>query len=407
MPQQAPTEKVLPEVLIVGAGIGGLILAILLEQLNIPYHIFERASEVKPLGSAMSFVGSIFPALEQLGIYEELVQVSKAYEEVQFYNTNCENIGTYDLKRCTIGTGYRSLIFSRPKFYEILCRRVPTHKISFKKKVLRSEEKEGKIHIYCSDNTVYSGDILIGADGAYSGVRQSLYKQMNAKGILPKEDLEAFSIGYTVIVGVANPSNSEKYPQLKEEGSSFSQVLYEGSSNCYIVTLPDNKISWGFGLQLPRDVLKADNFRNSEWGPESNDTSLNKYRDLKCPLGGTMGEIFDATPKHFISKVFLEEKLFKTWHHGRTVLLGDACHKLHPAGGQGAQQAIQDSIVLANCLYNMTDSSLKSIKTAFEEYYRQRYHRAELGFNTSVLMSKVMNGHPTPSLIVHKLLGYL
>lgn len=36
-----------------------------------------------------------------------------------------------------------------------------------------------------------------------------------------------------------------------------------------------------------------------------------------------MGEIMDDTPKELISKVFLEEKVFKTWYHGRTVLIGD------------------------------------------------------------------------------------
>lgn len=49
MTQNNPIEEK-PHILIVGAGIGGLMLAILLEQINIPYQIFERASEVKPLG---------------------------------------------------------------------------------------------------------------------------------------------------------------------------------------------------------------------------------------------------------------------------------------------------------------------------------------------------------------------
>ncbi|KAF9369778.1 hypothetical protein BGX21_005810, partial [Mortierella sp. AD011] len=50
MSQNIPDAKPRPEVLIVGAGIAGLTLAILLEQINIPYQIFERAEEVKPLG---------------------------------------------------------------------------------------------------------------------------------------------------------------------------------------------------------------------------------------------------------------------------------------------------------------------------------------------------------------------
>lgn len=128
-------------------------------------------------------------------------------------------------------TGYDLLAFSRPQLYEILRKRVPEHRISFKKKVLRSEEKEGKVIIHCSDNSAYSGDILVGADGAHSGVRQSLYRRLSEEGILPKSDLEAFSIGYTTIVGVASPSNPEKYPRLAEDGAAFQQILYNDSCN--------------------------------------------------------------------------------------------------------------------------------------------------------------------------------
>ncbi|KAF8965991.1 hypothetical protein BGZ46_000467, partial [Entomortierella lignicola] len=89
-------ENPRPEVLIVGAGIGGLMLAILLDQINIPYHIFERASEVKPLGSAMAFQGCTFPSLEQLGIYEELRKVSKPYNEIVFYNASLKKLGVHN-----------------------------------------------------------------------------------------------------------------------------------------------------------------------------------------------------------------------------------------------------------------------------------------------------------------------
>ncbi|KAF9370130.1 hypothetical protein BGX21_005673, partial [Mortierella sp. AD011] len=209
MSQPTSETKPRPEVLIVGAGIAGLTLAILLEQINIPYQIFERAEEVKPLGSAMSFTGSLFPALEQLGIYEELKQISKAYTSVEFCNACLKKMGNFSAEENYIASGYENLVFSRPRFHEILLKRVPEHKISFKKKVLRIEEKEGKVHIHCSDDTSYNGDILVGADGTYSEVRQNMYKLMDGKRALPKEDLEDFMVNYTTIVGVATPSNPE------------------------------------------------------------------------------------------------------------------------------------------------------------------------------------------------------
>ncbi|KAF8975403.1 hypothetical protein BGZ46_009148 [Entomortierella lignicola] len=402
MSQNVPVDNPRPQVLIIGAGIGGLILAMLLEQVDIPYHIFERASEVKQLGSAMALTAGTFPALEQIGVYNELVKVSKPYDAVRFFNGKNKEIGTFDADGLT-ATGYANRIFARPKFYDILRSRVPDHRISFKKKVLRTEEKDGKVIIHCSDNTTYTGDILVGADGAYSAVRQNMYKQMDEKGIIPKSDMEEFSISYITMVGVATPPNLEKYPQFKDENASFNQVIYGDGANCYVITLPNNQISWGFGIQLSKEAVKEMQFRNSEWGPEKNDSTLAKYRDFPCPLGGTMGDIFDATPKELISKVFLEEKMFKTWHNGRSVLLGDACHKLHPAGGQGGRNAIDDAVALANCIYFMKDSSESSIKSAFQDYYKQRYRLAEEEFNNSSFFSKVLNGQKLSERVIRYL----
>jgi hypothetical protein len=66
-------------------------------------------------------------------------------------------------------------------------------------------------------------------------------------------------------------------------------------------------------------------FRNSEWGPEAAESMAKDVRDFAIPHGEnrTIGDLIDMTPKERISKVMLEEKFFKTWHDGRTVLLGD------------------------------------------------------------------------------------
>jgi hypothetical protein len=51
---------------------------------------------------------------------------------------------------------------------------------------------------------------------------------------------------------------------------------------------------------------------------------IQQVRDFRVPFGNnTLGDLIDATPRENISKVFLEDKLFDTWNHGRTVLIGD------------------------------------------------------------------------------------
>ncbi len=69
---------------------------------------------------------------------------------------------------------------------------------------------------------------------------------------------------------------------------------------------------------------ESDTFRNTEWGPEAAETMCKQVRDFPVPRNGmTLGDLIDNTPKEYISKVMLEEKLFDTWYGGRMVLLGD------------------------------------------------------------------------------------
>lgn len=58
----------------------------------------------------------------------------------------------------------------------------------------------------------------------------------------------------------------------------------------------------------------------------------------------------------------------------------------------GAVNAMVDSVVLANCIYNMTDVTPSSITSVFEEYYKQRYHRLNYQFKRSQLMTSIMGG---------------
>ncbi|KAF8918259.1 hypothetical protein BGZ58_004912, partial [Dissophora ornata] len=154
----------------------------------------------------------------------------------------------------------------------------------------------------------YQGDILIGANGADCGVRQSLQKQLNEKNLIPKEDLESMSIGYVSMVG-----NRKETDKLSEK-------------------------------------VRTQHFLNSEWGPEANEAMVKESEDKPCPLEGKMGDIIEATPKDLISKCY------------------------------------------ANCLFSIRNSSPKSITAAFEEYYTQRFHRAEEQLLLSGTMGKLTSG---------------
>ncbi|KAF9125075.1 hypothetical protein BGW39_007675 [Mortierella sp. 14UC] len=392
------TDK--PTVLIVGAGLGGLMLGALLEKSGVPYTIFERASAVKPLGSGMAVGPTLLPVFLQLGIYDEFLTIGKYLAFTPFYKESMESYRPTDHRAIEEFTGYAQYLVARPKLYALIQKQVPAHKIQFGKRVLNVIEEDDKVTVYTSDNGMHVGDIVVGADGAYSAVRQRIYDQLKAKGQLPKEDQEDLPFSCTCLVGQTKVLDSEKYPIIKEPICVFPTVLGADKPFSWsVMSTAQNTLCWSVIHHLDSVTSKAameQRFRsseNSEWGAHPAQTMCDETRNFPIPLGeglSTLGDLYDLAQKDLISKVMLEEKVFGTWYHGRVVLIGDACHKLHPAGGQGAVTAMHDAITLANLIYAMPTRTVQDVTKVFEEYRSERHPAAVAIFKNSRMMSKFM-----------------
>ncbi|KAG0256547.1 hypothetical protein BG011_004437 [Mortierella polycephala] len=372
-----PTETHNPlQVLIVGGGVAGLMMALLLERINVPYTIFERAIKVRPLGSVLSLNANILPVFEQLDLLEDLKKFSLPCTSMDLFEPSRKMIASMAMHNYEETTGYPALVFARPDLYDLMLSRVPKEKILMNKKLLSIEQN------------------ALG----------SLYKKMSEKNLLPKSDSTDMELGYIAMVGVTEPQDPEKIPELLEPQTNFRLVLGSNGMGWHAITIPGNRICWRLGRQIS-DLKEAKElmFRNSEWGPESIELMLNEYRECPNPFGGTMGDLIDATNRNNISKVYLEEKLFETWYYGRTVLIGDACHKMLPAAGQGAINAMQDAVILANCIYDMGEPTVENIKDAFKVFKDHRYQEAKEQFENSKLVAKLMGGQNWSEKILRKI----
>lgn len=125
--------------------------------------------------------------------------------------------------------GYDYIVFSRPELYALLLAQIDPDRIHFGKKLVSVKDKaEGGIEIHCSDNTSYTGDVLVGADGAHSAVRQSIYKDLEEQGELPSSDAQGLKMGYINIVGTTDPLDEEKYAKLKDDFTHFHFIIGNG-----------------------------------------------------------------------------------------------------------------------------------------------------------------------------------
>ncbi|KAF9897833.1 hypothetical protein BX616_004910 [Lobosporangium transversale] len=161
--------------------------------------------------------------------------------------------------------------------------------------------------------------------------------------------------------------------------------------------MKNNTFCWLVIQYLDSESSKShDSFRNSEWGPEAANAMCKEVRGFPFPGGKdndmTIGDLIDNTP--LISKVMLEEKVFDTWYSGRTVLIGDACHKAHPASGSGAMNAMQDALALANWISVLDSKESKEMSQIFKEYKAERYPIAKASFAQGRTLSRVTEKGP-------------
>ncbi|KAG0339387.1 hypothetical protein BG000_002248 [Podila horticola] len=324
-------------------------------------------------------------------MYEEFLAISKPIDRLLIYSEKLDLRYVMDFSDrekvldCGTARPLRSL------------RQIPKENIHMGKRVLSTLQNENGVMIRCSDDSSYDGDILVGADGAYSAVRQYLYAQLKKEKRLPSWDDVPLPFSCVCLVGQTEVLDPEEFPDLKLPLSMATALSGVGDSykwSTYIAA--QDTICWSVIQFLDIHSAKdSDAFRNSEWGLEAAEAMCKQVRDFEVPVahGGrnsmTIGDLIERTPKERTSKVMLEEKVFDTWYDGRTVLLGDACHKLNPSGGAGALAAMHDAVALANCICALEPRSLKELEVVFKEYHAERHLAAKELFAFSQFFGKM------------------
>lgn len=330
--------------LIIGGGIGGLTTAIALKQRGISFEVYEAAEEIKAIGAGIWLGPNAMNMYEKLGIAERIKACSICLKKAYIKDYKGNILQTIDNQALLDKYGNTSQAIHRSTLQNILAEEID-NAIRLNKRCVSVEQNKDGVKACFSDGTTAWGDILIGADGIRSVIR-------------------------------------EQY---------VTSVFYRYSGQtCWRATinmrLPENEVNeaaevWGYSSGLRASYSQVGENQVYFWYTKampagnqlSNGEALSTIKkDLKL-FAGNMNAVVDNIDSATLIKSDLYDfRPIDKWFNGRIVLIGDAAHATTPNLGQGASQAIEDAYVLAGCLH-----SKDSIDLAFESYQSMRIKRAK------------------------------
>lgn len=338
--------------IIIGAGIGGLTTALMLEKQGIEAVIYERAAELRTDGAGLSIWANALRVLDELGLADTLREISSKQGKGGLYDSKGGILSQAENDTSSIETTL-AIVLHRADLHEALLQKLKSP-IRLGMELSHYQQSARGVRVFFQDGSEDSADILIAADGIHSKVRL----QMQPKS------LPIYS-GYGAWRAVVDFDH-------KKVGDFWGESWGKGE-RIGITPIGANRIYWFATGNLPAEKRFT--------GAESKAYLLRQFADWYDPIP----ELLAVTPaERILYHPIYDIEPLESWFDGRLVLLGDAAHAMTPNMGQGACQAIEDAYALAWALGNCT-----SIEAALKQYESLRLPRAASIMSRSRQIGKV------------------
>lgn len=339
-----------PEIAIVGAGIGGLTLAACLMKTGRRVRIFEQAQEFLRVGTGIGLGPNATKAFQGLGLLDTLVNLAyqPEYRTSRQWDTGREMV-RYPIRQAMeskYGTPYLQL--HRGDLHQTLYELMPPDVVTFGARLDGLEERGDGVVLSFADGTEASADIVIGADGVHSVVRESLFGSDNARF--------TGRVAYRSVFPATLLSEPLLDPHTKWWGPDRHIVIYYVAGG--------------------REVYFTTSVPHTAWVEESF-SAEGHLGDLRAAFAGfhpAVQNVLNACPQVQKWAIYDRDPL-PTWRNGRIALIGDSCHPMTPYMQQGAATAIEDGVVLSRCL---ADAEPGGHEDAFRRYEGARMSRARI-----------------------------
>lgn len=340
------------KVAIIGAGIGGLTHALALRERGIEARIYEQASRLTEIGAAIALSANGTRELRRFGLLGELLAAAIEPTELIYRDgIDGRRLAAHPVSldgRYQARFGAPYLGIHRADLQKVMGAAVGSEAIALDHRLLSVEDTGSGVLLRFADRDPVSADIVVGADGVRSVVRdyvtegrKPVYSGTSAyRGIVPTASLGSLPDPHAIQFWMGRDAHMLHYAIGNDGGDVNFFAVVEGPS-----IWPDEK-TWVVPATL--DEAKVD---FNGWHP-------------------AIAEMLEAAKVDRRWGLFVTPPL-RRWHKGPAVLIGDAAHAMLPHHGQGANASIEDACLLAGVLAEEKDRA-----KAFDRYQRARMRRA-------------------------------
>jgi 2-polyprenyl-6-methoxyphenol hydroxylase-like FAD-dependent oxidoreductase len=347
--------------LVIGGGIGGLAAAAALARVGIHADVYERAPAIQEVGAGLSLWSNAVLALRRLGLDNRVTALGSVVERVRTVTAGGRVLSEADIGALGHSAGAPSVCVHRADLQRVLAEAVGPDHLHTGRTCTGFREQEGGVTATFAEGGDQTGAFLIGADGIRSAVRGQLLGRSEPR-----------TAGYLAWRGMSTFNHPELAPGLALFAAGAGTQV--GLFHC-----GPGRVYW-FAT------------RNASARPaEPPDGQRGEVLRALFGWPAVIRAAVEATPE---SAVLCNEVVDRPpvwpWGAGRVTLLGDAVHPTTPNLGQGACQALEDAIFLADALRDGGD-----IPAALRSYELRRRQRTARVTEQSRALGRVMQWqHP-------------
>jgi 2-polyprenyl-6-methoxyphenol hydroxylase-like FAD-dependent oxidoreductase len=336
------------EALIIGGGISGAVTAMALHKAGISSVIHEAyATGAADAGAFLTIMHNGMDALRAIELHQPVIDNSFPANGIELIAANGETVGErrFELDRVTSPrTIMRARLYSA--LHEEAVRR--GIRIEHGKRLVAATTTSSGVKAHFEDGSTAHGDLIIGADGIHSAVRAIIDPGA------PRPRYTGLNIIYGYTRDTSIPAAPRTYRMIQGERAFFGYT-----------TAPDGKTYWFSRIAGPeRDRAALATTTAAQWREQA----IEVFTGDRTPAV----EIIQSTGDDIFGGHAYDVPTTPVWSTATMVLVGDAAHAASPAAGQGASMALEDSVVLAQCLRDLPDAP-----AAFTVYERLRRERVE------------------------------